>query len=138
MKQLLLVNPELENRKVAVFGTDRAALRLFSVLLQNDIYVECFVSKQMHPTKLKIMNKPVVSIYDFSKDNLSKDDLSKDGRSSDGLSNRQGKKDWRWCLRTRRRKGRQKSWSRTGLRCFLTGIWRLMTGIVSFCEVAVC
>lgn len=92
MKQLLLVNPELENRKVAVFGTDRAALRLFSVLLQNDIYVECFVSKQMHPTKLKIMNKPVVSIYDFSKDNLSKDDLSKDGRSSDGLSNRQGKK----------------------------------------------
>lgn len=87
MKQLLLVNPELENRKVAVFGTDRAALRLFSVLLQNDIYVECFVSKQMHPTKLKIMNKPVVSIYD-----LSNADLSEDGRSSDGLSDRQGKK----------------------------------------------
>ena len=51
MKQLLLVNPELESRKVAVFGTGRAALRLFSVLLQNDIYVECFVSRQMHPAK---------------------------------------------------------------------------------------
>lgn len=67
MKQLLILNPELENRKVAVFGTDRTALRLFSVLLQNNIYVDCFVSLQVHPTKLQIMNKPVVSIYDFQK-----------------------------------------------------------------------
>ena len=66
MKQLLLVNPELESRKVAVFGTGRAALRLFSVLLQNDIYVECFVSRQMHPAKLKIMNKPIISVYDLN------------------------------------------------------------------------
>lgn len=63
MKPLLLMNPQLEQKNVAVFGTDRMALRLFSLLLQNHIYVQCFVSRQVHPTQLKIMNKPVISIH---------------------------------------------------------------------------
>ena len=62
MKQLLFLNPQLENKKVAIYGTNRIALRLFSLLLQNDIYVDCFVSRQVHPAKHKIMNKPVVSM----------------------------------------------------------------------------
>ena len=63
MEQLLLLNPQLKDKKVAVFGTDRTALRLFSVLLQNHVSVDCFVSRQVHPTKLKIMNKPVISVH---------------------------------------------------------------------------
>lgn len=62
MKPLFITNPDLKNKRIAIYGTDRQALLLFSVMLQNEIYVECFVSRQAHPANLKIMNKPVISL----------------------------------------------------------------------------
>ena len=62
IKSLFEVTPDIHAKKVAIFGTDNNALLLFSVLLQNDVYVSCFIARDASQTQMQIMNKPVVTL----------------------------------------------------------------------------
>lgn len=68
MKKLFLISPELNDKKIVVLGTGQSSLLLFSVMLQNDIYVDAFLDMSNSPkTNLKIMNKKIISEEDALK-----------------------------------------------------------------------
>lgn len=62
IKPLFTVTPDIHTKKVAIYGTDNNALLMFSVLLQNDVYVSCFITNDDTQCQMHIMNKPVVTL----------------------------------------------------------------------------
>lgn len=63
IQYLFKVAEDLRLRKVAIYGTDDDALRMFSVLLQNDVYVSCFLGEEEDTKKeIGIMNKPIAML----------------------------------------------------------------------------
>lgn len=62
IQHLFNVAEGLKARKVAIYGTDNDALLLFSVLLQNDVYVSCFIDDKDAESEIHIMNKPIVRL----------------------------------------------------------------------------
>ena len=68
MKQLFVKNPSLQGRKVVIYGADSQSVCLFSALLQNEIYVDCFCDPEGKHTHLKIMNKAVRTLDEIKKE----------------------------------------------------------------------
>lgn len=64
-KNLFVMNPEIADKKVVIYGTDTKSLLLFSVFLQNDIYVECFADPDNSNKNIKLMNKPICNLADL-------------------------------------------------------------------------
>lgn len=62
IESLFQVTPDIHTKKVAIYGTDNNALIMFSVLLQNDVYVSCFITNDDAQTQMHIMNKPVMTL----------------------------------------------------------------------------
>jgi hypothetical protein len=57
-----MVSPDIDNKKIIILGTGKSSLLLFSILLQNDVYVTAFLNVGSDDINdLKIMNKPIVS-----------------------------------------------------------------------------
>lgn len=68
MKKLFHISPELSGKKIIILGTGQSSLLLFSVMLQNDVYVDAFLDISNSPkTDLKIMNKKIISEEDAFK-----------------------------------------------------------------------
>ena len=68
MKKLFTITPEINGKKIVILGTGQSSLLLFSVLLQNDIYVDAFLERNNEDLiDLKIMNKPVITEKDAIK-----------------------------------------------------------------------
>ncbi len=62
IKHLFWVAEDVKSRKVAIYGIDNDALLMFSVLLQNDVYVSCFIGPDVTGDEITIMNKPIVTL----------------------------------------------------------------------------
>lgn len=65
VKSLFIKNPDIINRRVIIYGTDTKALLLFSVLLQNEVYVEAFADPENGNKDIKLMNKPIRNLEDL-------------------------------------------------------------------------
>jgi hypothetical protein len=66
MKKLFMITPEIRGKKIVILGTGQSSLLLFSVMLQNDIYVDSFLSTGgTELCDLKIMNKPIITEHDL-------------------------------------------------------------------------
>lgn len=69
MKQLFIKNPDLDGKKIVIYGIDEKAVLMFAVLLQNEIYVDYFCDpKGTQYTDLRIMNKPIKLLEDARKE----------------------------------------------------------------------
>lgn len=68
IKSLFKIALDISGKKVAIYGTDKKALLMFSVLLQNDVYVSCFITKDAANTDMNIMNKPITLFKDMERE----------------------------------------------------------------------
>ena len=58
MKKVFHISPELSGKKIIILGTGQSSLLLFSVMLQNDVYVDAFFDIINYTkTDFKIINK---------------------------------------------------------------------------------
>lgn len=66
MENLFIVNPILNEKEVIILGVGKESLLMFSVLLQNGIYVSKFLDQyHLLSENVGIMNKPVVALADI-------------------------------------------------------------------------
>lgn len=66
MENLFAVNPVLKEKEVVILGVGKESLLMFSVLLQNGIYVSKFLDQyHLLSENVGIMNKPVVDVSDI-------------------------------------------------------------------------
>lgn len=69
MKPLFCVNQSIMNKKkIVVYGIGEKAVLTFSVLLQNNIYVDYFCTPDGSNTHLKIMNKAIKTLSEIQKE----------------------------------------------------------------------
>ena len=62
MNYLFSLNPSIDDKDIYILGNNSVSLLLFSVLLQNNVYVKGFVSSTREDDNVKIMNKPIVDV----------------------------------------------------------------------------